>query len=233
MIDLHTHILCGMDDGAPDPQTSIRLLKMQREQGVDAVVLTPHFYRSREHASHFLRRRAEAVDQLQEAIACSGERDLPQLYLGAEVAWVPNLANCDHLEQLCIHGTKNLLLELPMGKWSSDLSGQIYDLMGRTGITPVLAHLDRYLKAQRPELIRDILELEVPVQISSTALLRLSTRAMGLRALREYAHVLATDCHDPVNRKPDLRPAMELVSRKLGTAAAAALDRNARSLITK
>ena len=232
MIDLHTHILCGMDDGAPDPQTSIQLLKLQRDQGVDAVVLTPHFYRSRERASHFLQRRAEAMDRLQEAVCRSGE-NLPQVYLGAEVAWVPNLADCEHLEQLCLNGTKNLLLELPAGKWNSELSNQIYDLMGRTGITPVLAHLDRYLRTQRPEQVREILELDVPVQISSTALLRLPTRAMCVRALRDYAHVVATDCHDPVHRKPDLKPAMELIGKKLGTSAVTMLDRNARSLITK
>ena len=47
MTDLHTHILPGMDDGARDVETSLELLRMEREQGVDRVVFTPHFYREK------------------------------------------------------------------------------------------------------------------------------------------------------------------------------------------
>ena len=58
MIDLHTHILPGMDDGAKDVKTSLALLRMESAQGVGTVVLTPHFYRDREEPQHFLTRRA-------------------------------------------------------------------------------------------------------------------------------------------------------------------------------
>jgi protein subunit release factor B len=54
MTDLHTHILPGMDDGSPDVETSIAMLRMEAEQGVHTVVLTPHFYRDRERPEHFL-----------------------------------------------------------------------------------------------------------------------------------------------------------------------------------
>ena len=61
MTDLHTHILPGMDDGAVSVETSLEMLRMERDQGVDAVVLTPHFYRDRERPEQFLaRRRASA-----------------------------------------------------------------------------------------------------------------------------------------------------------------------------
>ena len=53
MIDLHTHILPGMDDGAKDTATSLQMLRMERDQGVDTVVLTPHYYRHRESAEDF------------------------------------------------------------------------------------------------------------------------------------------------------------------------------------
>ena len=57
MTDLHTHILPGMDDGAKDAQMSIAMLRAQRDQGVDTVVLSPHFYGDREDVDRFLRRR--------------------------------------------------------------------------------------------------------------------------------------------------------------------------------
>ena len=73
MTDLHTHILPGMDDGAKTPEESLQMLRMERDQGVDTVVLTPHFYRDRERPEWFLaRRRASAEALRQEAEALRG-----------------------------------------------------------------------------------------------------------------------------------------------------------------
>ena len=60
MIDLHTHILPKMDDGASSSDLSLEMLRMEAEQGVDTVVLTPHFYREKEDPSSFLQRRASS-----------------------------------------------------------------------------------------------------------------------------------------------------------------------------
>ena len=81
MIDLHTHILPGIDDGSPDVATSIELLRRQRDQGVTTVVFTPHLYRDRVHPRDFLRRRNRAFDALQEGLAALSPEDragLPQ-----------------------------------------------------------------------------------------------------------------------------------------------------------
>ena len=121
MTDLHTHILHGMDDGSPDVETSLAMLREEARQGVDTVVLTPHFYRDRERPEHFLARRERAADRLNDAILSLPEeerRALPRLVLGAEVAWWPNLADCEELPELCIGRTKNLLVELPFTPWN-------------------------------------------------------------------------------------------------------------------
>ena len=231
MIDLHTHILCGMDDGARDAEMSLRMLKLQQAQGVDTVVLTPHFYRHRETAHEFLHRRQRAVDRLQrhlEQLSLEERAELPKMVLGAEVTWVPNLTDCEDLDKLCLNGTKYLLLELPYGKWDYALVDQVYDLMTKTGLTPVIAHLDRYRGIQQPQQIRDVLELDLPVQISSSLFLHLASRGYGLRALQQYAHVVASDCHDNRRRPPDLGDAMQLIEKKLGKEAIAAIDANAR-----
>ena len=234
MIDLHTHILCGMDDGARNADMSLEMLRMERQQGVDTVVLTPHFYRNREHSTDFLRRRREAAMRLRERLEQLPEEEqaaLPRMIAGAEVAWVPNLRDCDHLDQMCLGKTKYLLLELPYSKWDSALVDQIYDLMSRTGLTPVLAHLDRYRRLQRPEQLREMMELDVPVQLSASEFLRLTGRGYNLKALRQYAHVVASDCHDPIRRRPDLGEAMAVIEKKLGRHAVLAIDKNARELV--
>ena len=65
------------------------------------------------------------------------------------------------LPELCIGETKNMLIELPFTPWNDRMIHQLYEFFGGTGITPVIAHLERYLKIQRPEHIREVLELGV------------------------------------------------------------------------
>ena len=75
MTDLHTHILPGMDDGAESVEMSLDMLRMERDQGVDAVVLTPHFYRDRERPEHFLNRRRAAGEALRDALMALPEEE--------------------------------------------------------------------------------------------------------------------------------------------------------------
>ena len=84
MTDLHTHILPGMDDGAESVEMSLDMLRMERDQGVDAVVLTPHFYRDRERPEHFQKRRWAAAEALRNALLALPEeelRSMPRLYM--------------------------------------------------------------------------------------------------------------------------------------------------------
>ena len=78
MTDLHTHILPGVDDGAKAPEESLEMLRMERDQGVDTVVLTPHFYRDRERPEHFLKRRRAAGEALRDALMALPEEELPE-----------------------------------------------------------------------------------------------------------------------------------------------------------
>lgn len=224
MTDLHTHILPGIDDGAENADKSIAMLKMERNQGVKNVVLTPHFYRDRENPRRFLRRRQEAALELAKKLRELPDEErnsLPRLILGAEVAWWPDMDEWEELPKLCIGETKNLLLELPFTPWNGRMIDQIYNLAGRTGITPVFAHLERYLKIQPPELIDEVLDLNFPVQIGTDALLCSLRRSGAMKLLKDgKGNLLASDCHDNRRRAPNLKEAMKFISRKLGADAA-------------
>lgn len=235
MIDLHTHILCGVDDGAVTAGESLKLLRMERNQGVTAVALTPHFYWDRESPQTFLEKRATAFDRLQDRLQDldSAERDsLPELFLGAEVAWSSHMAAWDHLEQLCIQGTKNMLLELPFAPWHENLSRQIRDFMNQTGIMPILVHLERYFPLQKKRQLREIISLGLPIQISSTPFLHQTTRRTVMNALKDgWAHMVCTDCHDPAERKPDLKEAMEVIRKKFGDDMVQKLQRHSLTML--
>lgn len=235
MTDLHTHILPGMDDGAPDAEASLAMLREEAAQGVDTVALTPHFYRDREEPGHFLSRRARAWEQLNERLSSLSEAQraaLPQTALGAEVAWVPNLGAMPELSRLCLGESRYFLLELPFYPWDAQLLRQLYELPDRTGLTPVLAHLERYFRVQKREHLEEILSMDFPVQVSAAPLLRLTQRALPLRMLASgQAQLIASDAHNMTARAPDLGPAMQLIAKKLGAQRAEAAGAFADALL--
>lgn len=218
MTDLHTHILPEMDDGAKTVQESLDMLAAQYSQGVDTVVLTPHFYPHREDVDQFLARRQRSVETLQQAIEDlpDGEKQLPRLILGAEVAWRSDLLECERLSELCIGSTSNLLLELPFKPWSNLMIDQLYELIGRTGVRPVIAHLDRYLGLQSSRLLDEIMRLGVPIQVGTDILMRPLHRRKALNLLKTgRAQFVASDCHDCVKRPPNLASTIDFLRSKL------------------
>lgn len=219
MIDLHTHILPGVDDGAKTVEQSIKMLLAEFAQGVDTVVLTPHYYPDREPLERFLSRREVAWANLQEAILALEQetfRCLPKLVLGAEVAYIPGLHTMEGLQALCIGNTRNMLLELPFYSWDTQTVRGIYDFLGRAGVTPILAHIERYFACQSRKFLDEILELGLPVQVGSQTIT--SRFSVAFKLLKQgRAHIIASDCHDLQHRCPNLRQAMEHVEKKLGT----------------
>ena len=220
MTDLHTHILPGIDDGARTVEESIALLRLEQQQGVNTVVLTPHFYRGQERPKHFLKRRQEAEARLLEGLQKLPAKEqvgLPKILLGAEVAFSPNLFEWEELPELCIGHTKNLLLELPFTPWTGRMINQMYDLISHTGITPVIAHLERYIKSQRPSMIQEVLNLGVPVQITGEAFLHWFDRRSALSLMQKRGDwLVASDCHGLDDSPPVIRSATDILEKKLG-----------------
>ena len=211
MTDLHTHILPGVDDGCCDVTQSLQLLEVERSQGVDTVVLTPHFYRDREESDRFLKRRAQAMDVLQQAL----RPELPQLVLGAEVAWYPSLAEDSNLEKLCLDSKGTLLLELPYTPWPVKMADWLYRFANDTGLTPILAHVERYERLQSAGQYRDIVNMGLPMQMSAGAFDSVLHRGKYLRMLRGGQWYIASDCHDLTKRPPCMDTAAAYLRRKL------------------
>jgi len=234
MTDLHTHILPGMDDGARNADESLAMLRMERDQGVTAVVLTPHFYCERESVQHFLKRREKAFQILNARLSeldAQERNSLPRMILGAEVAWRPELYECGELTSLCIGDTKNILLEFPFISWSSRMFNHLYDQIGQTGIIPVIAHLERYMKLQRREQLAEVFELGVPVQISAGVLMHPLARGNAMKLLKKkQAHILVSDCHNCTGRPPNIGAGMQVVRRKLGERYVQAMEQSANEL---
>ena len=138
-VDFHTHILPRCDHGSRSIGMSLAQWELLTRAGFSAVVATPHFYAHEEASvASFLERRDAAAEAL-----LAETHGGPRLYLGAEVLVFPGLETLPDLHRLCIGGGDILLLELPLGGWSKEHLETVAAI-AEQGITPLIAHIDRY-----------------------------------------------------------------------------------------
>ena len=215
-IDFHSHILPGIDDGSADVNESIRMLQMERKQGIEVVVATPHFYPQRDTLQDFLFKRDQAYMRLFEAMHGAG--DLPQVIVGAEVYYYPGISESDVLADLTIDGTNCILIEMPMTVWTDAMYRDLEQIHVRCGITPIIAHVNRYIKPLKTYGIPQRLQRRpVWVQSNGSFFLQRSTRRMALRMLEEgKIHLLGSDCHNLTSRPPNLDTVRSCISHHLG-----------------
>ncbi len=202
MIDFHSHILPGMDDGARSVAESVRMLRQSSEQHIGTVVATPHFYRQQESVDSFLERRAAALHQLLDAV--SDER-CPRILSGAEVRVFRGLSRLD-LRPLCTEGTDLLLLELPMMFIPSWVLEEVEDIIYTQGLRILLAHIERYFGMLSKEQLGELLRFpDITVQISGEAMLSSFSRC-EIRQHIPYpkAVVFGSDMHRPTGRAQNL-----------------------------
>lgn len=200
MIDFHTHILPRMDDGSKDTQMSLQMLRMEREQGIDTVVLTPHFYAGENDPKHFLERRAASWKRLQEELA--DFPDPPRFLLGAEVQYFEAIGFVKDLSPLCIEGTNVLLLEMPFSRWDANTIRTVLELNSRHQI--VLAHIERYLAEQKASVWETLREDGVLMQVNTTFFDGWLRRRRAMAMLnKEQFQLIGSDCHNLTIRKPN------------------------------
>ncbi len=214
MIDIHSHILPGIDDGSKNEEESLKMLRMLKEQGVRRVVATPHFNANNESVEAFLKRRNKACDDLK----VIQEEGLPEIILGAEVRYYEGISRLENLRELCAQGTDILLLEMFSGRWGSMVKRELIEISSRYCITLVLAHIERYMHYQSMDDLEYLLDNGVMMQMNSSHVNGFFTRHKALNLLKnEKVHFLGSDCHDLIDRPPDIGKASEIIKNKLGT----------------
>lgn len=164
--DFHSHILPGIDDGSGSVIESISLLRREAEQGISHVVATPHFYARYETPEEFLRKRDHAEEILRAEM--KGIDRLPQLSVGAEVYFFRGISESEFLPQLTIQGNRCILIEMPPSPWTESMYRELENIWCRRQITPVIAHIDRYIRPFRTFGIPERLA-ELPVLVQANA----------------------------------------------------------------
>lgn len=220
--DMHCHILPGMDDGAPNAEVSLELLRASAKQGIETVVATPHFYPENESPESFLERRKAAVKLLCDHIDknCDGFSEvLPTICLGAECAYYPGIGSSPRLDQLCICGTRTILLEMPFERWGEGVYRDVFTIYER-GMQVIIAHVERYIGLQKRNALGRLIAGGALIQSNAEYFLEKKTSKRALKLLRKGGiHLLGSDCHNTDTRPQNLGAAVAFISdQKIGDA---------------
>jgi protein-tyrosine phosphatase len=213
MIDIHSHILPGMDDGSGSIEESVALLQQLTQQGVQLVAATPHFYASQESPTQFLKRRQKAAKQLRRA----WPKQPPIIALGAEVRYFDGMSYTEELDLLKLEQTNVLLLEMPFTTWSGRMVAEVLEIQSRRNTKVLLAHIERYLSMQKPDVWKKLLAEGVLMQCNAEFFLDWRTKRKALRMLKEgKIHFIGSDCHNLTVRPPKIGAAMAVIDQALG-----------------
>jgi protein-tyrosine phosphatase len=217
LIDLHSHILPGIDDGAADLGVSLQMARAAVSGGVQVMACTPHIMQGLwNNTGPDIRRATEA---LQSALDTEG---VPlKLVTGADLHVVYDmLAGLRSGRFLSLADSRYVLLELPHHVAPARLDDCFYGLLA-AGFVPILTHPERltWLEAHYAS-IRRLAASGVWMQITAGSLLGSfgrRARYWGERMIAEgVAHVLASDAHDAERRPPDLREGREAAAQLIG-----------------
>lgn len=218
MIDLHSHILPGLDDGPGTIEESLEMCAIACADGIETIVATPHmldgiYNVKREDILAGVEQLSQASGQANQKLTILPgadiyvDRDLPKLLKEGNVLTVADRG-------------QHLMLELPEEAVPPELLGLLFELQ-LAGITPIITHPERNLEIQRDtNVLRNLVESGNLTQITAgslTGLFGSSAEKCSIELLQSgLAHLLASDSHDSKYRRGEMSKAREVVRQLQG-----------------
>lgn len=217
LIDIHSHILPGVDDGSDSFEKSMRMLKYAADDGISEIILTPHNKPGHRHV-HFSKMTCEA-EKLQELMA--KESIEINLYLGSELYYRSGLLEeIENDMSATLAGSRYVLLEFnPLEDYDYIRNGCYSLLMG--GYYPILAHAERYQNVcAKKRAIDELIEMGCYIQVNAGSVMgkagRKTKRFTGDMLKRRQVHFIASDAHDLKKRVPCLSDCAKFIRKKYG-----------------
>jgi len=212
MIDTHIHILPNVDDGPKMMSESVEMARMAIDEGITEMIVTPHYKRP----GYTNEKVLEAYEALKNEFI-KQNLDL-KLYIGNEI-----YLSEDNVEDLLkkkaytMNEGLYVLIELPFRHYFPFHDALLHQLQLK-GYKVILAHAERYeALVKQPNKIKELVDRNIYIQLTGSALLNKKTRKMGLRWIRAgWVHLISTDAHNTTGRKPSINKAYKWVLKKNG-----------------
>ena len=201
-IDIHSHILYGIDDGSKSIEESINIIKEHIKMGFTDIVVTPHYIENSKYETNNIDKENILKTLKQEL---KKQNININLYLGNEVFVNNNLEELLKKKEIAtINNSKYLLIEFPMNEKPKDINNIIYELKIK-GIIPIIAHPERYDYVEKnPNLVLEWIEEGALLQSNYGSIIGVygSGPQKTIKKLlkKDLIDFLATDIHYPNNK---------------------------------
>jgi protein-tyrosine phosphatase len=224
MVDIHHHLLFGLDDGSNSIDTSVAMAKLAAADGITHIVCTPH---ANGNYAYDPRINAEKTAELRASLADEG---IP-ITLGSGCDFHLSFDNVTDAKRdparFSINGLGYLLVEVPDYGLPPGLTETFYELQ-LAGLTPILTHPERNPTLQKdPDRLKDWLRGGLLIQVTADSLTgHKGKQAQSMAHVlleKRWVHFLATDAHNTTSRPPRIRDAHDLVATRYGASYAHAL----------
>ncbi len=218
MIDIHSHILWGLDDGAKNEEISTEMLEIAKKETIEHIIVTPHFIVG--HNTYDQSLLAARMQEVQQKIDQNGWSI--QLHMGQELFLDPDLEELwEKGAYASLANSNYLLIEFPMSQIPSYTKDVLYRLQLK-GLIPIIAHPERYREIQKdPNQLYEFLERGCFAQINTSSMTGIFGEkvAQTAKILWEHnmVHFVGSDAHTNTKRAPRFLQAYELATQWAGS----------------
>ncbi len=216
-IDIHCHIMPGVDDGSPDVETSLKMLQIAEKNGIEHIILTPHHKPMHHNVSPEHNRIY--CQKLQDIAAKAGLH--MKLYSGNEIYYSDETSrDLENGKISTLAGSDYVLVEFHPTTPFRAIHNGIYQIQA-AGYMPIIAHVERYSEiVSKASRVEDLSDMGCYIQVNASSIM--GKYGFGIshftkKLLKDrYVDFVATDAHDDKKRAPEILECRNYVARKFG-----------------
>lgn len=213
MIDIHSHIISGIDDGSKNTEMTIKMLEMAEESGTTDIVATPHFMRGRFEVTY-----KEVIDEVENLKKLTKENSINiNIYSGQEVYYSRNILEYYNQGVIgTINNTRYMLIEFPMLEFNiEETINTLYELQIR-GIVPIIAHPERYKQfIKNPSQINLLIKEGMLFQVNAGSIngdFGRDVKKTAIKYLNNNIYsFIGSDAHRDKGRNTDIKNVIEIL----------------------